>query len=383
MTTPATTKLNAVQELHDYGQSVWLDYIRRSLIDSGELKRFVDEDGLRGMTSNPAIFEKAITGSGDYTAALEELQKDAKLDAKAIFEHLAIRDIQDAADVLRGVYDTSRQTDGFVSLEVSPALARDMQGTIEEARRLWKAVDRPNVMIKVPGTAEGVPAIEQLTSEGININVTLLFSQEAYEQVAGAYMSGLERLVAAGGDPRTVAGVASFFISRIDSLIDSMLEARRKTALTDDEKLAIDKVEGKVAIANAKLTYARFESLYTSARWHKLLEKDAQPQRLLWASTSTKNSKYRDVMYVEELIGTDTVNTMPPATLDAYRAHGKPRYSLVENVPAAQEVMDGLAQAGISMKEVTEKLLADGLELFAEAFEKLLAAVERKSEKAS
>jgi transaldolase len=383
MTTPAPTKLNSVQELHQYGQSVWLDYIRRSLIDSGELKRFVEEDGLRGMTSNPAIFEKAITGSTDYTAKLQELQKDKDLDAKAIFEHLAIADIQDAADILRTVYDSSGKTDGFVSLEVSPTLAHDTQGTIAEARRLWKAVDRPNVMIKVPGTPEGVPAIEQLTSEGININITLLFAQEAYERVADAYMSGLERLVAAGGDPSAVSSVASFFISRIDSLIDALLEARLKDAKSDEEKAEIEKLLGKVAIANAKLTYAKYESLVTSDRWHKLVEKNAQPQRLLWASTSTKNPKYRDVIYIEELIGTDTVNTMPPATLDAYRDHGKPRYSLVENVPAAREVMDGLEKIGISMKDATDKLLADAVKLFAEAFEKLLAAVERKSEKTS
>lgn len=375
MTVPQ--KINSLQELHQYGQSVWLDYIRRSLIDSGELKRLVDEDGLRGVTSNPSIFEKAITGSSDYSKALNVLRRQPELDAKAMYETIAIRDIQDAADVLRVVYDQSKGKDGFVSLEVSPTLARDTSGTIDEARRLWHSVNRPNLMVKVPGTSEGVPAIEQLISEGININVTLLFSKQAYERVAEAYMSGLEKLVASGGNPSRVASVASFFISRIDSLIDGMLELKLKAAKSEAAKKSIERVIGKVAVANAKLTYRRYHELYSAARWAKLSTLEAQPQRLLWASTSTKNPKYRDVFYVEELIGSDTVNTMPPVTVDAYRDHGKPRNSLVENVEGAEETMKDLEAAGISMRAATDKLLEDGIKLFADAFEQLLAAVDQ------
>lgn len=375
MTVPQ--KINSLQELHQYGQSVWLDYIRRSLIDSGELKRLVDEDGLRGVTSNPSIFEKAITGSSDYSKVLSALRRQPELDAKGMYETIAIRDIQDAADVLRVVYDASNGKDGFVSLEVSPTLARDTGGTIDEARRLWRSVNRPNLMVKVPGTSEGVPAIEQLISEGININVTLLFSMQAYERVAEAYMSGLEKLVASGGNPSRVASVASFFISRIDSLIDGMLELKLKAAKSEAAKKSIERVIGKVAVANAKLTYRRYHELYSTARWAKLSTLNAQPQRLLWASTSTKNPKYRDVFYVEELIGADTVNTMPPVTVDAYRDHGKPRNSLVENIEGAEETMKDLEAAGISMRAATDKLLEDGIKLFADAFEQLLAAVDQ------
>jgi transaldolase/glucose-6-phosphate isomerase len=375
--TTVTQRTNSLRELHQYGQSVWLDYIRRSLIDSGELKRLVDEDGLRGVTSNPSIFEKAITGSNDYADALKALQKQPALDAKGMYEVLAIRDIQDAADVLRTVYDQSHGTDGFVSLEVSPTLARDTQGTIDEARGLWHSVNRPNLMVKVPGTTEGVPAIEKLISEGININVTLLFSMEAYEHVAEAYLSGLEKLVASRSGPAKVASVASFFISRIDSLIDGMLDTELKNAKTDAKKKSLERLKGKAAVANAKLTYRRYQQIYSSDRWNKLVTLQAQPQRLLWASTSTKNPKYRDVFYVEELIGVDTVNTMPPVTLDAYRDHGKPRNSLVEALEDAEEAMKALEEAGISMHAATDKLLEDGIRLFADAFEQLLAAVDR------
>jgi transaldolase/glucose-6-phosphate isomerase len=375
--TTVTQRINSLQELRQYGQSVWLDYIRRSLIDSGELKRLVDEDGVRGVTSNPSIFEKAITGSNDYTEALQALQKQPGLDAKGMYEIIAIRDIQDAADVLRTVYDESHGTDGFVSLEVSPTLARDTQGTIDEARRLWQSVNRPNLMVKVPGTAEGVPAIEKLISEGININVTLLFSMEAYEHVAEAYISGLEKLVAAGGNPSKVASVASFFISRIDSLIDGMLEAQLKNAKTDAKRQSLEHLTGKIAVANAKLTYRRYQQICASERWKKLVGLKAQPQRLLWASTSTKNPKYRDVFYVEELIGAETVNTMPPVTVDAYRDHGKPRNSLVEALQDAEQVMKDLEEAGVSMRAATDKLLEDGIKLFADAFQQLLAAVDR------
>jgi transaldolase/glucose-6-phosphate isomerase len=370
-------KINSLQELHRYGQSVWLDYIHRSLIDSGELKRLVDDDGLRGVTSNPSIFEKAITGSNDYIKALDALRRHPDLDAKAMYETIAIRDIQDAADVLRVIYDESAGKDGFVSLEVSPTLARDTNGTIAEARRLWTSVNRPNLMVKVPGTPAGVPAIEQLISEGININVTLLFSIQSYERVAKAYMSGLEKLLASGGNPSKVASVASFFISRIDSLIDGMLEMKLKAAKSDELKKSIERTIGKVAVANAKLAYRRYHELYSTARWTKLSALNAQPQRLLWASTSTKNPKYRDVFYVEELIGSATVNTMPPVTVDAYRDHGKARNSLIEDVEGAEQTMRDLKAVGISMRAATDKLLEDGIKLFADAFDQLLVAVDR------
>jgi transaldolase / glucose-6-phosphate isomerase len=363
--------MNPVKALQEYGQSVWLDYIQRHLISSGELQRLIDEDGLRGMTSNPAIFEKAITGSTDYTAALNALT-GRKLDAMGLYEQLAIGDIQDAADILRSVYDLTRRADGYVSLEVSPHLAHDTQGTIREARRLWQTVGRPNVMIKVPGTPAGLPAFEQLISEGINVNVTLLFSQEVYERVAAAYIAGLERLAAQGGELSQIASVASFFISRIDTAIDAQVTARLKAAKTAQERTLLRSLLGKVAIANGKLTYQRFKAIFQGARWEPLVAQGARKQRVLWASTSTKNPNYRDVMYVEELIGADTVNTMPPATLEDFRDHGRLRASLEDDIESAHDTMEILEQVGISMQAVTDKLLDEGVRLFAEPFDKLL-----------
>jgi transaldolase / glucose-6-phosphate isomerase len=374
----SSTVANPLKELNKYGQSVWLDYIRRSLITSGELQRLIDDDGLLGVTSNPAIFEKAITGSTDYTDFLAELQQHKDLDAMTMYERLAIRDIQDAADVMKSVYARTGFRDGYVSLEVSPFLARDTQGTIEEARRLWKAVGRENLMVKVPGTPEGIPAVEQLLSEGININVTLLFSQDVYEKVAMAYIAGLEKRAANGGDLRKMASVASFFISRIDSLIDAIVKARLKTAGTSAERALLTSLLGKVAIANGKLTYNRYKELYRSQRWEGLAKKGAQTQRLLWASTSTKDPSYPDVLYVEELIGADTVNTIPPSTFDAFRDHGKCRASLEDDVVAAVDTMETLANVGISMKEVTDDLVKQGVKIFAEAFDKLLNTVDLK-----
>ncbi|HXY15817.1 MAG TPA: transaldolase [Terriglobales bacterium] len=368
-----------VKDLLKFGQSVWLDYIRRDLIASGELQRLIDEDGLRGMTSNPSIFEKAIVDSKYYSDSLKELDKRTDLDANGRYEALAIRDIQDAADVLRPVYLSTKRRDGYVSLEVSPFLARDTRKTLSEARRLWKAVGRENIMIKVPGTAEGIPAFQQLISEGININVTLLFAQEVYDEVAEAYIAGLAQLAAKGGDVSKIASVASFFISRIDTLVDSLIEQRLKSVKDEREKSELQSVMGKVAIANGKQTYQRYLRIFGADRWKKLADKGAQTQRVLWASTSTKNPKYSDIMYVEELIGLDTVNTMPPVTLDAYRDHGHPRPSLTEDVGTANQVMEKLARLGISIQEVTDKLTEDGVRLFAEAFEKLLKAVERTS----
>ena len=376
--TVAASKMNPLVALAEYGQSVWLDFIRRSIITTGELHRMVQEDGLRGVTSNPAIFEKAIAGSTDYTTALEALQGRKDLDAMGLYEELAIRDIQDAADVMRPVYDRTNRRDGYVSLEVSPYLARDTQASITEARRLWKAVARPNVMIKIPGTPEGLPAIEQIISEGINVNVTLLFSMEAYEHVAEAYIKGVEKFVAGGGDPAKVASVASFFISRIDSLVDMIAEGKMKTATNPGERALLRSVLGKTAIANARITYQRYKEIYGDARWKALAGKGAQTQRLLWASTSTKNPNYRDVTYVEELIGADTVNTIPPATFDAFRDHGHTRRSLDEGLDDAHDTMGLLEQVGISFKAVTDQLLEEGIKVFNEAFDKLLTAVEKK-----
>jgi transaldolase len=368
---------NPLKALLGYGQSMWLDYIRRDLLTSGRLKSMIEEDGLRGMTSNPSIFEKAIADSHLYDDMLESLASRRDLTVTARYEQIAIRDIQDAADILRPVYQSSNFRDGYVSLEVSPLLALKTQETIEEARRLWKAVNRPNVMIKIPGTPEGLPAIRQAISEGININVTLLFAQEVYEQVAEAYIAGLEELVKRGGDLKKTAGVASFFISRIDTLVDSMIDDKLKATNDAQQQTLLKSLKGKVAIANGKLAYQSYERIFGGARWEALASKGAQTQRVLWASTSAKNPAYRDVMYVEELIGPDTVNTMPPATIDAFRDHGRLRKSLTEDVAGAQRVMDDLAKAGISIKEVTTKLTADGVKLFADAFHTLLAAVEK------
>jgi transaldolase/glucose-6-phosphate isomerase len=366
--------MNAVKALQTYDQSVWLDYIGRHLITSGELQRLIDDDGLRGMTSNPAIFEKAISGSADYAAALTALT-GLNLDPVGLYERLAIHDIQDAADILLPVYEETRRGDGYVSLEVSPNLAHDTQGTIQEARRLWQAVGRPNIMIKVPATPAGLPAVEQLISEAINVNVTLLFSQAVYERVAQAYIAGLQRLTAQSGDASQVASVASFFISRIDTAIDAQVQARLKTATTAQERTLLRSLLGKVAIANGKLTYQRYKAIFRGTSWEALAAKGARKQRVLWASTSTKNPHYRDVMYVEELIGPDTVNTMPPATLEAFRDHGRLRASLEEDVEVAHDTMEVLEQVGISMTEVTEKLLEEGVRLFAEPFDKLLDAL--------
>jgi transaldolase / glucose-6-phosphate isomerase len=370
---------NPVRDLQRYGQSIWLDYIRRNLLTGGELKKLIDEDGLRGMTSNPAIFEKAIVGSTDYTDLLQSLAQKHDLDAKARYEVLAIHDIQDAADFLRPVYDATKRRDGYVSLEVSPYLARDTNGTLDEARRLWKAVARENVMIKVPGTAEGIPAFQQLIGEGININVTLLFAQEVYEKVAEAYIAGLEQLSATGGDVSKMASVASFFISRIDTLVDSKLNEKLKAKPDAQQEALLKGILGKVAIANGKLTYQKYLQIFSGPRWEKLAERGAQTQRVLWASTSTKNPAYRDVVYVEELIGKDTVNTVPPATLDAFRDHGKVRESLTEDIESAKQTMSDLAKVGISMNEVTDQLTVEGVKLFADAFDKLLQAVEKST----
>ena len=370
----ADQSANPLKGLLAYGQSPWMDYIRRDLLTSGELKKYIDNDGLRGMTSNPAIFEKAIVGSTLYADILTS--PDAKkLDAKGLFDKIATRDVQDACDIFKPIYSETKRRDGYVSHEVSPNLANDTKATIEEARRLWKTVNRPNVMIKIPATPEGIPAIRQTLEEGLNINITLLFAQSAYEQVAEAFLSALEARAAKGQDISHIASVASFFVSRIDSLVDSKIDEKLKTTTDAGQKALLESVRGKIAIANARLTYKKYHELFGGPRWKALAAKGAQTQRLLWASTSTKNPKYRDVVYVEELIGADTVDTIPPATFDSFRDHGKLRPSLTENVEGAAKTMADLAKAGISMKEVTDKLMVDGVKLFADAFKTLLDAV--------
>jgi transaldolase/glucose-6-phosphate isomerase len=369
--------MNPVKALTTHGQAIWLDFLARGFIANGELKSLVDSDGVRGVTSNPSIFEKAIGGSDEYDGAVSALLKERDRPVADLYEALAVEDIQRAADALHSVYDELQGADGYVSLEVSPYLARDTEGTIAEAQRLWKNVGRDNLMVKVPGTREGVPAIRALIAQGISINVTLLFSQKMYAEVLEAYISGLETYVAGGGDPKRIASVASFFISRIDVAVDTQLDGKI-AGVSGDQKAQLETLKGKVAIANAKLAYQHYLKVIGSERWKKLAAKGAQVQRLLWASTGTKNKAYSDVLYIEELIGRDTVNTVPPATLDAFRDHGKPRDSLEENITDAENVLTGLAKSGISLDAITEALVDDGVKLFAEAFDKLLGAVAQK-----
>jgi transaldolase / glucose-6-phosphate isomerase len=368
---------NRLKQLQAFGQSVWLDYLRRSLFTSGEFHRLIVEDGLRGATSNPSIFEKAIAGSTDYLNALQEIERRHDIEPMALYEALAIRDIRDAADLLHPEYEATKRADGYVSLEVSPYIAHDTHATIEEARRLWKAVDRDNVMIKVPGTVEGVPAIRQLVSEGININITLLFGVGRYEEVAHAYVDGLSTFVENGGDATKVASVASFFVSRIDTMVDGII-AKKLAATTDAAaRTSLTGLLGNVAIANAKLAYQTYLELCRTPAWQRLAAQGAHPQRLLWASSSTKNPRYRDVRYVEELIGRDTVNTITPATLEAFRDHGQLRASLEEHVENAREILQALQHAGISLRKVTDTLVEEGVTLFSAAFDRLLTAVEK------
>ena len=369
---------NPLRTLQEYGQSVWLDFVRRDLLKSGGLAKLIAEDGLRGVTSNPSIFEKAIGHGDDYDAQIAALQASGDLDPGALFERLAVTDIQNGADALRPIYHQTEGRDGYISIEVSPYLAMDTGGTIEEARRLWCEVARENLMVKIPGTKPGLPAIRAMIAEGININVTLLFSQQVYADVAEAYISGLEAFAKKGGDPHRVASVASFFVSRIDTLVDDELDKRIATATDPAQKTRLQALKGKVAIANAKLAYQLYKKIYDDARWQRLAQHGAQTQRLLWASTGTKNKAYSDVLYVEELIGADTVNTIPPATMDAFRDHGRLRPSLEEDVPAAKAVMDALPALGISIEAVTAKLVDDGVRLFADAADHLYAAVQNK-----
>ena len=369
---------NPLKTLNEFGQSVWLDFVSRELLRTGALTRMIADDGLRGVTSNPSIFEKAIGHGDDYDGLIAAAQANGDLDPGALFEELAVHDIQEGADALRPVYHQTQGRDGFISLEVSPYLAMKTHETIEEARRLWREVGRENLMVKVPGTKAGLPAIRTLIGEGININVTLLFSQEVYAEVADAYISGLEAFARKGGDPHRVASVASFFVSRIDTLVDEALDKRIAATADPAEKTRLEQLKGKVAIANAKLAYQLYHKIYGDERWRRLAQQGAQTQRLLWASTGTKNKAYSDVLYVDELIGADTVNTIPPATMDAYRGHGHPRPSLEEDIETAKAVMAALPGAGISIETVTAKLVEDGVRQFADAADQLYAAVQKK-----
>lgn len=370
--------MNPVKALESHGQAVWLDFLARGFVAKGDLKKLIDTDAVKGVTSNPAIFEKAIGSSDEYDAPIAAALKKGDVAVADLFEHIAIEDIQNAADVLKPVYDKMKGDDGFVSLEVSPYLANDTKGTITEAERLWASVKRPNLMVKVPATPEGLPAIQHLIGEGISINVTLLFAQKTYVEVAEAYLDGLEKYVAGGGDPSHVASVASFFVSRIDAQVDKQLDDKIAQANDPSEKARLAALKGKVAIANAKLAYQEYLKVFAGPRWEKLAAKGAKPQRLLWASTGVKSKDYRDTLYVEELIGKNTVNTVPPATLDAFRDHGEVRDSLEENVEDAKKVLADLAKTGISLDKITTELVIDGVKLFADAADKLYGAVAHK-----
>jgi transaldolase len=370
----AIMNTNPLMKLEELGQSVWLDYIRRDLIKSGKLGRLIKEDGLRGMTSNPSIFEKAILESHDYDEAIRAQALEEK-DAKAIYETLSVQDVQSAADEFRSVYDRTSGRDGYVSLEVNPHFAHDTNDTIREARRLWALLNRPNVFIKVPATDEGLPAIRQLISEGINVNVTLLFGLPRYRQVMEAYMAGIEDRIAQGKPVKTVASVASFFVSRMDTLVDSLLE---KLGEQHGEKAELArKIHGQVAVANSKAAYQIYREVFAGDRFEKLAHHGARIQRLLWASTSTKNPEYSDVKYIDDLIGRDTINTVPIETLDAYRDHGDPEVRIEHDVDRANWVLEQLPELGIDIDQVTQRLEDEGYEKFVEPFDKLMGALEK------
>ncbi len=370
-------KDNSLKKLELLGQSVWLDYIRRDLFSSGKLRKLINDDGLTGMTSNPAIFEKAIAESNIYDQDIRDMSFKKK-DVKAIYETLSQRDVQSAADEFKSVYEKTDGKDGYVSLEVNPHLAHDTKGTIEEACRLWTALNRPNVFIKVPATSDGLPAIQQLISEGINVNVTLLFGLPRYRQVAEAYITGLEARLAQGKPVKHIASVASFFVSRIDALVDSMLE---KLIAQGGEKTDLaKKVHGQIAISSAKLAYQIYKEIFGSDRFKKLTDKGACVQRLLWASTSTKNQDYSDVKYIESLIGTNTINTVPPETIDAYRDHGNPKSRLEQDVKEANWIIAQLPELGISIDKVTQQLEDEGVKKFNEPFDKLMEILKKNQQ---
>ncbi|MEN6426869.1 MAG: transaldolase [Phycisphaerales bacterium] len=369
-------KNNPLNQVGTLGQSIWLDYIRRDLIASGRLRHLIEDDGLRGMTSNPSIFEKAIADSHDYDEDIRAMARAGE-NTEAIYETLSQRDVQNAADEFRPLYDRMDGKDGYVSLEVNPHLAHDSNGTIEEARRLWAALSRPNVFIKVPATAEGLPAIQKLIGEGISVNVTLLFGLPRYRQVAEAYLAGIEARAVQGKPVKHVASVASFFVSRIDALVDPLLETLM--AQGGEEADLAKKIRGQVAIASAKTAYQIYKEIFGSDRSKKLAARGARVQRLLWASTGTKNPDYGDVKYIEALVGPDTVNTAPLETLDAYRDHGEPKARLEQDVAEAHWVLRRLAELGISIDKVTQQLEDEGVEKFNKPFDKLMETLAQRS----
>jgi transaldolase / glucose-6-phosphate isomerase len=373
---------NPLRELNKLGQSVWQDYIRRGELLSGDLKRLIDQDGISGVTSNPSIFEKAITGSKDYDESIRQFVAEG-LEGPKLFERLAVEDIQKACDLLRGTYNATRGRDGFVSIEVSPKLARDTDGTIEEARRLWSTVGRPNLLVKIPGTREGLPAIERCLADGININITLLFAVNRYVEVANAYIAALETRAKAARPIDRIASVASFFVSRIDTLVDKQLEDKAQQVKDAAERKKIEGLFAQTAIANAKDAYQQFKKLFSGPRWEALAQEGARVQRVLWASTSTKNPLYSDVLYVDTLIGPDTINTMPPATMVAFRDHGKARLTLEEDLDGARRVLKSLAGAGVDLAVATTKLEQEGIEAFDQSYDKLLKGLKEKREKLS
>ena len=369
--------MNPLKQLEACGQSPWLDYVRRSLIRKGELATLIERDGLKGVTSNPSIFQKGIGESDEYAGDFHAVQGSGSDDVSEIYEHIAIGDIKEAADVLRPVFEATNGRDGYISLECSPYLANDTEATLVEARRLWGLVDKPNLMVKVPGTPAGIPAIQTLIGEGININVTLLFAISAYEKVVEAYIAGLEALASKQDDLSRTASVASFFVSRIDTSVEKLIDA---AIARGEEKAPLDALRGKVAIANAKVAYERYKQLFSGPRWEALAAKGAHTQRLLWASTGTKNPSYPDTLYVDRLIGRDTVNTMPPATMDAFRDHGSAKPHTVEDdVSGARATLLALKSHGISLDEVTDELVEDGVKQFADAFDKLFATIKSRN----
>ncbi len=366
-------------QLQDLGQSVWVDFMSRQFVRNGELRRLIEVDGIRGVTSNPTIFEKAIGHSADYDDEIRRMAAGGA-DVDAIYRSLTVADIREALDLFRPVYDATDARDGYVSLEVSPRLAHDTGATVAEAKALWQELDRPNAMIKIPATREGIPAIEECLTAGLNVNVTLLFSVEAYGQVARAYLRALRRRADRGDDVARVASVASFFVSRIDAEADARMAAQMKKAVNSDRKFALGRLQGKLAIANAKNAYALFRSLFGGVDFAVLRAKGARPQRLLWASVGTKNPQYRDTIYVDELIGPETVSTMPPATYEAVKDHGRVRRSLAEATDDAQRLVERLPEVGIDYKELTDKLLRDGVASFADSFDQLMASIAAKRE---
>lgn len=367
---------NRLQELHAAGQSIWLDSIDRRILQNGELDRRIRDDALTGMTSNPTIFQKALASSNAYDEQITDAEEQGPTSWQ-LFEVLETTDVRDACDHFAAVYSSTRGADGYVSIEVSPGVSNSADATVEEARRLWKTVDRPNVMVKVPGTAEGAIAVRRLIAKGVNVNITLLFAIQAHERVIEAYMAGLEDRVKARKPIDGLASVASFFVSRVDTEIDKRLDALiAKASPPEQERLKM--LKGRAAIANAKLAYRLFRQKFSGPRWEALAKQGARVQRPLWASTSTKNPEYRDVMYVEELIGSDTVDTMPPATIDAFRDHGVVDTTVDKKVAAAEGLLKEIEAVGISVKEVTEKLLVDGIASFQKSFDELIAGLEAK-----